>query len=209
MNDADSVELLQKLQRVAAILAIQQLQNSYGQWLALFRADKIIPLFSRAPDVSLETAAPGVFAGPEAIASFFHFYCRAHEGAKGMLVEHYAICPVIEIDASGLKAAGTWFSPGILASASQEMQCWNWGKYACDFRKEPEGWKIWHLHWYPTFRARYELGWVREQQAPFAPPGADTDLPKTTRPNTYRKPYSPESVNYLLPEPPEPGGAGG
>ena len=207
MNDVDPAELLKKLRRVEAILAIQQLMNAYGQWLALFRADKIIPMFStRAADVSLETAAPGVFEGPEAIKSFFQFYSRAHAGAKGALVEHYAICPVIEIAPSGLEARGTWFSPGILASASEQMQCWNWGKYACDFLKEPEGWKIWHLHWYPTFRARYELGWVREQQAPFAPPGAATELPRSGRPNTYRKPYSPDGVNYLLPEPPEPSG---
>jgi hypothetical protein len=191
------------ISKIEDLQEIQQLQHRYIQNLALFRADKIIGLFAqKVPDVSFEGGGAGVFEGLEGIKRFFKVHDQFSK-APGLLIEHYAICPVIEIAKDGKTARGTWLSPGINCVGPSKVQHWIWGKYACDYIKEDGKWKIWHLHWFPTFEAEFEKGWLYESKdAILSVQGVELAPPD--KPPTYLKLFDPEGKNYLVPEPPEP-----
>lgn len=203
MQQEDLEALYAGIRHIEDIQEIQQLQYRYIQNLALFRADKIIELFAQnAPDVSFEGGGSGVFEGIEGVKRFFSVH-RQFAKARGLLIEHYALCPVIEIAKDGKTAKGTWLSPGINCVGPAKVQHWVWGKYSCDYIKEDGKWKFWHLKGYVTFEAEFDKGWLYESKdAILSIEGIE--FVKPDKPPTYLKLFDPAGENYLLPEPPEP-----
>lgn len=204
MSDVKLELLEKKINCIKDILDIKQVLYRYAQNMALYRADKIIELFAQRPDSTLEIVNDGVLMGIENIKKF---YGRTEMlgKSKGSMVEHYTLCPIIEVSKDGKTAKATCFSPGIVSIADINQQGWNWGKYYVAFRKEGGKWKIWHMHFYQMFECSYEKGWLHEQQR-HAAAGIKGGLPfpEADRPTTYHKPYDPKQQNYFLPEPPEP-----
>lgn len=202
------MEDLQALQaqitRVADTLAVEQVIFRYLQWLALYRADKVVECFADRDDSTVEISSGGVNEGYEAIKKLFE-RTAALGKEPGTLVEHYMVCPIIEVARDGKTAKATGFAPGIVSIATAGEQGWNWGKYEMTCIKERGEWKIWHLHWFQMFGCSYEKGWLHEQTV-HAAAKIKGGLPPThaNRPTTYHKLYDPTSVNYFLPEPPEP-----
>jgi len=193
-----------RLFRMEAALQIQQLMYRYVHNMALFRADKVAELFAPRDDSSIEISSDGVCRGIEAIRAFYE-RTRSLGEAKGTMIEHYMLCPVVEVAADGMTARASAFSPGIVSIASARAQGWNWGKYFAAFIKEEHEWKIWHLHWYQMFECSYEKGWLYEQHGHAAAELAGGLPPSgANRASTYHKPYDPKAINYFLPEPPEP-----
>ena len=127
------------------------------------------------------------------------------------MIEHFSIDPVIEIASDRNTARGTWFSPGLGSFGPAQFQNWVWGKYDCDYIRQNGSWKLWHLRWYLTFFCAYEKGWVHQQE-PELDSASESTRPKPRmighgapdKPSTRHRPYKPNEVNYLLPEPPEP-----
>jgi hypothetical protein len=205
MQQKDFEELQARIARIEDIQQIEQLQNRYQQNVALFRVDKLVEAFAqKPPDVSIEAEVSGVFIGIEGVRRFFGGHEQMPRNNLGLLSEHYALCPVIEVAKDGKTARGTWLAPGITCIGPQKVQAWTWGKYACDYIKEDGQWKIWHLHWYVTFEAPYEKGWLYQINMAEAYAGGGPDPRTPDKPTTYHKPFNPEGENYLIPEPPEP-----
>jgi hypothetical protein len=101
------------------------------------------------------------------------------------------------------------------------MAVWCWGKYACDFIKNPKTgeWKIWHQHWFRTTRNDYHLSFVefaRQEDAaakakslatsggsgnkPSMPGGLDVPV----LPTVFHSPFSSVVGHHPFPIDPEP-----
>jgi hypothetical protein len=188
--------------RDADVIAIEQLQSRFQHWLSLGRADKVRALFALdTPGVSAEEGDSGVFIGPNGIA---RLYPDKETPELGMYHEQRAVNPVIEIAKEGKTAKGVWYSPGIVSDGPKNVQGWMYGKYDMDYIKENGEWKILHLRWRETFTTSFEKGWLYEQHIPEVgkcrPPYYPPD-----EPTTYHRPFDRSRINYMLPEPPEPG----
>jgi len=190
---AEELSLEQRIRRIEDRIEIEQLMYRYVQYLALMEVDKVISLFAHRDDVITE-GNPGGF---EMTKKFFTIWGQM-ANQKGIVAEHHAICPVIEIAKDGQTARGTWFSPGIMGMAPINVQTWNWGKYDCKFIKENGEWKIWQFKWHRTFEAEYEKGWLHSQKT------SSWGQLSGNYPPADKEAYDPDKVNHLGPEPPEP-----
>lgn len=197
MASDDNETMEEQLTRLKDIMEIQELQHRYQQWNALYRGDKLLELFARKePDVSVEAGVPGVYEGWEFVKQFFDGY-KNLETTKGVLIEHHAVCPVIEVAKDGKTAKGTWLSPGLSIIAAANIGRFHWAKYTCDYIKEEGKWKIWHLRYFPP------LG-VFQGETPPSPKGPPViDHGQYNNPKTEFELY-PDGPNHALLEPPEP-----
>lgn len=66
----------------------------------------------------------------------------------GALLMHSLTTPLIEVAADGKTAQGMWYSLGQVTNAGPDGTAsgsWMHERYAVDFIKEEDGWKIWHF----------------------------------------------------------------
>ena len=80
---------------------------------------------------------------------------------EGVLYDHFQLQPIVTVADDGLTANGRWrlfLMTGVAGSGSGG----NWGEgiYENEYVKENGVWKIRKLHWYATFVAPYEGGWL-------------------------------------------------
>ncbi len=209
MKQGNTETLKTRVARIEAIQEIEKIQHKYQQYLSFLMKDEIIDLFANLESTTLEIGDTGIYLGMKGVVKFFESY-TANRDQPGLLIEHYSVCPVIEVAKDLKTARSSWFSPGIAANGLLKMQIMDWGKYDCEYIMDNGKWKIWHMHWYATFEAEFEKGPLLEQRAaqknfgkmyqgqknPFPPP--------PDKPSVHKKRYSPNEVNVLLPIPPEP-----
>jgi len=101
------------------------------------------------------------------------------------------------------------------------MAVWCWGKYGCDFIKNPRTgeWKIWHQHWFRTTRNDYHLSFVefaKQEEAAAkarssATPGKTDNNPNMpgglnvpVLPTVFHSPFSTVVGHHPFPMDPEP-----
>jgi len=67
--------------------------------------------------------------------------------AIGSMLMHTLTTPYVEVAGDGKTAQGMWYSPGVIANATPDgvESLWMYEKYAVDFIREKDGWKIWHM----------------------------------------------------------------
>lgn len=217
-DKAESLEA--KITKVMDILEIQNLQYRYQQYMHFRRADKIPALFSQKNTPLIEIGDNmGIAEGMDKVKAFFVMYQKASV-SPGVMVDHEATCPVIEVARDGKTARATFISPGLGGNATHGQQLWNWGVYLIDYIKEDGEWKIWHLRWVKTFSTNFEKGWIHEQnadmkdmantpprrQAGGAPPPplfATPNRPSSKRVKAYKL-FDPAGPNLPVLEPVEP-----
>ncbi|NTV88785.1 MAG: nuclear transport factor 2 family protein [Clostridiales bacterium] len=90
----------------------------------------------------------------------------------GHLMIHPLTTPMIEIAGDGKTAKGTWYTPGQVTgtkSGKPDAQ-WMWERYAVDFYKEDDEWKLWHLRMYTDFGVEVGKCWTdsNDELAPMA-----------------------------------------
>ena len=218
MTQGKAEELEAKITKTLDILEIQNLQFKYQQYIHFHRADKLPALFAKKNTPTIEIGPMGVGEGMDKVKEFFDSYIILLN-APGVIIDHEATCPVIEVAKDGKTAKGTFLSPGIGANGLHNLQVVCYGIYVNDYIKENGKWKIWHLRWGETFSARLEKGWVHEQDADKKDmvsertkkelgEGFATKHGKPNKPaSKYLKDwklYSPTEVNKVPFEPPEP-----
>lgn len=144
-------------ERSAAALEISNIMGRYAAYVIANQWTQLSQEFALdEPDVRQNVPSPGQ-EGPAVRA---YFLKRAAEPLpEGVMHQHTFLSPIIEVAGDGLTAKGFWDAPGIDVGNGNAMASWTWLKYAVDFKKEPEGWKIWHLHVYQVWRAPYGEGW--------------------------------------------------
>jgi hypothetical protein len=75
---------------------------------------------------------------------------------------HTLTPPLIEVAEDRQTAKAVWLSPGYLTTRADGklIPCWHWDRYAVDFAREEDGWKIWHMWVGQDFSTPYDTSWV-------------------------------------------------
>ena len=78
-----------------------------------------------------------------------------------MLFDHYQLQPIITVADDGLTAKGRW-RLFLMTGESGSGSGGNWGEgvYENEYVNQDGVWKISKLHWFATFVAPYEGGWL-------------------------------------------------
>lgn len=93
----------------------------------------------------------------------------------GALLMHSLTTPLIEVDGDGKTAQAMWYSLGQVTNAGADGKAtgtWMHERYAVDFIKEEDGWKIWH------FFVGTDLGCPAGQPFTDAPPMGQAQDPE-------------------------------
>jgi hypothetical protein len=166
---------------------IKRLQRAYGFYLDKAQYDELADLF--AADASVEYANEGVYVGQNRIREYLHRLGNNHIGlTEGQLNNHMLLQPVVHVAPDGLTAKARWRAI-IQIGRLKELALWGEGPYEVEYVKENGVWKIKKLHWYVTFIAPYEGGWVKvtpadAQVSPFV-----KDFPPDRPPTENYKPF--------------------
>jgi hypothetical protein len=154
----DAVE--ERAMRIHDINDIQNLQGSYGYYTDKMLWDEVVDLF--ADDGTLEIGPSGVYVGKESIRRYLMSLSGGKQGPlEGVLFDHFQLQPIITVADDGRSAQGRWrlfLMTGIAGSGSGGN--WGEGVYENEYVKDNGVWKIRELHWYATFVAPYEGGWL-------------------------------------------------
>ena len=146
--------------RVADINAIENLQRSYGYYVDKMLWEHVVDLF--ADNGTMEIGPSGVYVGKESIRRYLYGLSDGRQGPiDGVLFNHMQLQPVVTLSDDGLSAKGRWRAL-ILTGTDGLGSGGNWGEgpYENEYLKEDGVWKISKLHWYATFIAPYEGGWL-------------------------------------------------
>jgi hypothetical protein len=146
--------------RVADIDAIENLQGSYGYYTDKMLWDEVLDLF--ADDGTLEIGPSGVYVGKDSIRRYLYSLSGGKQGPlEGVLFEHFQLQPIVTVAPDGQSAkarARAFLMTGVYGSGSGGN--WGEGTYENEYVKQNDVWKIRKLHWYATFIAPYEGGWL-------------------------------------------------
>ncbi len=87
----------------------------------------------------------------------------------GTAMVHTITTPVIELAEDEATAKAMFYSVGSCTEIDREKgpkAYWVWEKYAVDFVKEADGWKIWHLVIMTDFKSPVGENWAKVNLAP-------------------------------------------
>ena len=211
-------ELESKLQRVADLQAIACIQGRYIYYLQAHQYDKIVDLFARSAEITVEMDDLGRYAGRDKVLSVFLDVLKPLYMVKGSMGLHMLSTPVIEVSSDGKHAWGMWHTlgcntqPDFIAHDSAQsaepelLAMWQQGKYFIDFIKEDGEWRFQNFRWYTNFRTPFDMGWVKQpitgnmSIARKLFPGC----PSPDGPSEY-EPFDPNGLTSYLPVPPPSG----
>ena len=223
MANLDSIleriqELEQKVERLNAVVEIQNLMGRYETLLVPQTMDRVADevFASWMEDVSMEVSDRGVFVGIDAVRHLFSICmgpCNEPQinGApdfRGALYLHHINTPMIEVAEDCKTAHAVWYSSGVETPYDKTAECrmakWCWGKYSVEFIRGDCGWRIWHMHWFRGFMNNYGKSWVED----YANDTRDTTdrekLGVRVLPTTFHRPYNPHLDVIPVPRNPEP-----
>lgn len=206
-------ELEARLERMEAILEIQNLQSRYNFYLAMYWGEKVADelYLKNDPDISADIGDK--FFGMESIKRCFSQLDLVHKSQPGRMGSIMALEPLIYVGKDRKTARGQWWGLGFCSlpikdgPGDQEKieAVWMFGKYDNDYALENGQWKFKKIGFYTHFLSPYRLGWVNCPE-PFsvrtfeAEEGSRPDIAKTSSP--FR--YNPEGPNSYGPPPPDP-----
>ena len=145
---------------IADINALENLQRSYGYYVDKMLWEQVLDLFT--DDATLEIGMSGVYRGKASIREYLYDLSGGVEGPiEGVLNDHIQLQPVITLADDRMSAKARWRAL-LLTGVSDSGSGGNWGEgpYENEYVKEDGIWKISKLHWYATFIAPYEGGWL-------------------------------------------------
>jgi len=157
-------------QRLAAINAratqvndvneIENLQRAFGYYFDKMLWEHVVDLFT--DDGTIELGLSGVYVGKESIERYLYSLSGGREGPlDGVLYNHLQLQPIITIRDDGETANGRWRAWVLTGtSGSGSGGSWGEGPYENTYVKEDGIWKIQSIHWYGTYLAPYEGGWL-------------------------------------------------
>jgi hypothetical protein len=157
--------LADRAARVDDVNEIENLQASYGYYVDEMLWDHVVDLF--ADNGTMEIGPSGVYVGKESIRRYLYSLSGGRQGPiEGELYEHLQVQPIVTVAPDGQTANGR-FRALIMAGTHGAGSGGTWGEgpYENEYVKENGVWKISRLHWYATFIAPYEGGWLQTDKA--------------------------------------------
>ena len=146
--------------RVADSNEIENLQGSYGYYTDKMLWDEVVDLFSDSG--TLEIGPSGVYVGKDSIRRYLLSLSGGMQGPlPGVLNDHFQLQPIVTVADDGRTARARW-RLFLMTGTSGAGSGGNWGEgvYENEYVNEDGVWKISKLHWYATFVAPYEGGWL-------------------------------------------------
>lgn len=195
----------ERLQRVEDFQEIQNIMGRYAYLtMAAAEEERRYTLFAeKAKGVRVYFGEQGYFEGKGQDPPKRAWVGMIKGPNDGRMSIHAPICPVIEVAADGKTAKGVWLGLGLLAMKNQATEptgAWEWDKYGVDFIKEDGKWKIWHFHIYRLLHGwGIDEKWVEQFKKPEPSFGMKMDGPAIDD-----NPFRPNTVQRLVPKPPEP-----
>ena len=203
-------ELAATQHEVERLKIIEECQHLMGRYMALHTAEGqklTVDLYARRPDTSHESHS-GYYVGFEAVKHYLDpqpgdpSYFMAAAPKEGAFFEHDLCTPTIAVADDLQTARGVWFSPGAeshpgMGKDGKPEAQWCWSKYAVDFIQEDGQWKLWHTHFYTTFKTHFDIPWTEEDPAYRGGSGHDA-------PGAAMNVYDPNKVFKAIPEAPMP-----
>lgn len=221
----------QLVQRFEDQRALKNLVGKYANLVLLNREGEI---FHRLWSAEGPTLAfnDGGYVGAEAVKGYFAA-CAERNALVGKLLqkrfpdklgqlsdeELYGVgpfkvkpmaCPIIEVAADGQTAKGLWCCQGACndVEACGPRARWTFGWFAVDFRREADGWRIWHMQYVNDVDSTCGQSWGKPQTAyPELPEFAELGAfryPEYTVKKTFRPLYAPDRPVTEAPRIPEP-----
>lgn len=214
-KDLNAIKLQQD--RLMAVNAIQNLMGKYVlyHFANMYDDPRYADLFAKDPDTKIQTSK-GIWVGERAGERILKYYLvmTGGNGFAGQMHYHPVDTPIIEVAGDGKTAKAVWLSDGIEVSPRDGVGTGMWltVKYAVDFKKMPEGWKIWHLRSNGVFLVQLGSDSVGMSMPPGggggpAPKRKEPEIDERLKPDlTYKgQPiYDAATVQVLDPTPPEP-----
>jgi hypothetical protein len=181
--------IVERATRVRDIDEIENLQRIYGYYTDKMLWDEVLDLFT--DDATLEIGTSGVYAGKDSIRRYLYSLSDGKQGPlEGVLYNHLQLQPIVTLADDGRTARGRWRAL-ILTGVSGSGSGGNWGEgpYENEYVKQGGVWKISKLHWYATFIAPYEGGWLNADSKAVDEyskgRGVEPDLPPSQRYSPY------------------------
>lgn len=238
--EAKMAEYDLQIERLKAVSAVQNCMGRYETFhlvgTEVGKTPTCYALFR--DDVTVEVSDGGIVYGSKSVENYWINFTSMDPDNKSIFF-HTLASPCIQIAGDGKTAKATWWSPGFetgcgggmsggpsgSSSGGQGggMAVWCWGKYGCDFIKNPKTgeWKIWHSHWFRTTRNDYHLSFTEfakqeeaaaKAKASAAPGGTGGNAPRmpggklevSTLPTVFNSPFSCERGHHPFPIDPEP-----
>lgn len=191
-------EMSLAFERLTAAKACENLAGSFSYLFSANRMEELTALFAHT-DTDKITMPYGVYNGKDAADRCFVEDMvdiddpdpARHEELKGRMIIPDMCTPIVEVAADGKTAKGLWNSPGLEAHSAggQGKGWWTWSKFAIDFLKTEDGWKIWHFGRYLYFSTEYLKSWAKSPVHIYRPPHLTADQPAP--PQYY---YTPEAI---------------
>lgn len=180
-TQAATPKTLGNVEKAAEALQISNIMGRYSMYVLANRWLAIGDMFALdEPDVHQNVPA---YMEGSAVRDYFRR--RAAEPLKdGVMHQHSFLAPIIEVAGDGQTAKGVWDSPGIDVGDGDSMASWAWVRYAVDFKKTAQGWKIWHMRVLPVWKAPYGEAWSQmvKQSSGGKKSGGDNDGTATIKP---------------------------
>jgi hypothetical protein len=183
-----------RIARLQSRAAIENLQAAYGYYIDKGLWRQAAALFSRAG--TYEFGGRGVYVGRQHIRAALGLFGR--EGLEpGQLNNYMMLQPVVDVAADNQTAKARWRSDVQLSRAGRGQ--WGGGVYENEYVNEEGTWRISKLHFYVTFLADYDSGWI-EGSVPLDGPSASTppDRPPTEHYESLPGVYAP-AYHYANP----------
>ena len=166
------------LAKTEDITAIENLQMSYGYYLATLLWDDLANLFE--DNGTIEIAMRGVYVGKAAVRRNLNLYGQAGLD-DGVLHNHMQYQPVVTVAEDGQSAKLRSRALSMMGNFGKGGQ-WMGGVYENEFIKVGGVWKFHKDQVMNTYFASYETGWKDLKQRP--PPGI-TDSNPPDRPPSF------------------------
>jgi hypothetical protein len=223
MTDESLVEKVQKLEKmVQRAQDFQEIQNLMSRYCFLDASDQtrqqIEKLWAhKAPDVcSSHGQIRGIGLGSlyqgadlhdkvaqdhiEQMHRLYPDIPRENQELVGWMKMHSLCSPCIVVAGDGETAKGTWESPGFATMIldGKLEAVWMWERFAADFIKEDDEWKIWHFNAMSQFNTPYEKSWVtdalefRTRGPAGLRPGGGSEPPVLSP--VFNEPYNPRKL---------------
>ena len=211
--------------------AIKNLMGKYANLILLNEEGRVFDRFWSRQEPTL-AFNDGVYRGVEAIGGYYDA-CRQRNALVAALLqkrfperlgglseeELYGIgpfkvmpmyCPIIEVAADGQTAKGLWYCQG----ARNEVEAcgprarWTLGWFAVDFRREADGWRIWHMQYVNDVDCTCGQSWGKPAadypELPEFAPLREFRYPPYSKTITVREYYRPDRPVTEAPPIPEP-----
>lgn len=157
-----NIQQIAKLCRTAE--GTQAVENTMGMFCFMRscgRYEDILSLWASGEDLLFE-GPWGIYKGRAAVGACFSRDTAQYD-EKGVSCRHLN-SQVIEIADDGNTARGIWISPG---HEYADGPYWAWNRFAVDFIREEDEWKIWKMRLYPTWRCPYDTQWSEVEQTAY------------------------------------------